>query len=280
MSLQPAFNPPWKDDADWQNDPEVAKRVEHLMMMVSKAGSHTLKYFQSENLRFESKKDDSPVTIADREAEQIVREHVGQFFADDTMEGEEFDDRQGNSRFGWIVDPIDGTRSFISGVPLYSTLLALLVDGEPFAGAIYIPALDEIVVAAKGAGAWTRKGDETWKQAKVSSRDHLSDAVFVVSQVDLFDEISRRDVYSSLEKECSITRSWGDGYGYLLVATGRADLMIDPLANAWDIAAISPVIEEAGGRFTDWNGKPTVRSGNGIGSNGVLHEKVLKVVGV
>lgn len=255
-------------------------RLAAMVDVARAAGDHTLNYFGSSDLSVDAKSDDSPVTIADREAEQLVRKLLAERFPDDTLQGEEFAEKSGSTAYRWVVDPIDGTKSFVCGVPLYSTLLALEIDGEPRGGVIYIPALGEILVAALGRGCWhqTRESDP-WIIAKVSDKDDLSRAVFVSSQFDSFDERGSLAAYKQLERECWITRTWGDGYGYLMVATGRADLMIDPICNAWDVAAILPVMLESGGRFTDWTGKATVRGGDGVGTNGVLHEQVLAILG-
>ncbi|MEM9588892.1 MAG: histidinol-phosphatase, partial [Planctomycetota bacterium] len=226
-----------------------------------------------------AKSDDSPVTIADREAEQLVRELVAEQFPDDAVEGEEFDDTAGSSDYRWVVDPIDGTKSFICGVPLYSTLVALEKGGEPLGGVINIPATGEMGIAAIGHGSWYRRQpSEAWQPARVAETNQLSQAVFVSSQVDSFDGRDAADHYKRLESAAWITRTWGDGYGYLMVATGRAHLMIDPICNAWDVAAILPVLQEAGGRFTDWKGNPTTRGGDGVGTNGHLHDEVLSVL--
>ena len=250
-------------------------RLAAMQRIATAAGRHTLEYFGRGDLTVDAKADDSPVTVADRGAEKLVRELVVEAFADDTIQGEEFSQRDGTSEYRWVVDPIDGTKSFICGVPLYSTLLALEFKGEPLGGVIFIPALDEIIVAAIGHGCWHRKGKADWTAARVSNKTSLDRAVFVTSQVDSFDQRNASAGYKQLESDCFISRSWGDGYGYLMVATGRADLMVDPECNAWDVAAILPVITEAGGKFTDWKGIATVRGGDGIGTNGHLHDAVL-----
>lgn len=256
------------------------------------AGHHTLKYFQSADLNVDAKADDSPVTIADREAEQLTRKLLAERFAGDTLQGEEFATTDGTSGYRWIVDPIDGTKSFVCGVPLYSTLLALEYNDQPLGGVIYIPALGEIIVAAKGQGSWLVKElprqhgepvhapELSWQRTSVSEKTSLDQAVFVSSQIDSFAIRGAGQSYLELEKACWITRTWGDGYGYLMVATGRADIMVDPECNAWDVAAIRPVIEEAGGRFTDWKGNATTRGGEGVGTNGRLHSAVLDHLGV
>lgn len=251
-------------------------RLSAMIEVALAAGNHTLKHFRSSELVVDAKKDDSPVTVADREAEQLVRKLLAERFPNDTLQGEEFEEQVGSSSYRWIVDPIDGTKSFVCGVPLYSTLLAVECDSGPLGGVIYIPALGEIIAAVIDQGCWYRSSLEAdWTAAKVSDKTDLATATFVTSQVDAFDERGAAASYKQLESDAWVTRSWGDGYGYLLVATGRADLMIDPICNAWDVAAIYPVIEEAGGTFTDWKGTKTTRGGDGVGTNGHLHEQVL-----
>jgi histidinol-phosphatase len=262
---------------DWQSlhDQRLAAMIE----IARAAGEHTLRYFRSDSLVIDAKSDDSPVTVADREAEQLVRQLIAERFPADTVQGEEFAEKAGTSRYRWVVDPIDGTKSFVCGVPLYSTLLAVECDGAPLGGVIFIPALDEIIAAASGQGSWHRLGSENWTRASVSAKTNLGDAVFVTSQVDTFAQRGADDAYRRLEKSAWLTRSWGDGYGYLMVATGRAEIMIDPVCNAWDVAAIMPVVVEAGGRFTDWKGIDTTRGGDGVGTNGKLHRAVLDMLG-
>lgn len=251
-------------------------RLSTMIDVATTAGRHTLRFFRSDDLVVDAKSDDSPVTIADREAEQLVRKLIAERFPSDTLQGEEFAEQSGTTPYRWIVDPIDGTKSFVCGVPLYSTLLGLECDGQPLAGVILIPALGETIVAAIGHGCWYRNGDNgAWKRASVSRKTEMSEAVFVTSQVDSFDARGASAVYKRIEQAAWLTRSWGDGYGYLMLATGRADIMIDPVCNAWDVAAILPVVVEAGGRFTDWQGIATTRGGDGIGTNGKLHEAVL-----
>ncbi len=251
-------------------DGRLAKAVE----LAYAGGQVTLDLFQQPSVQVERKGDDSPVTIADKSAEKKIREMLAESFPDDAILGEEFGEQSGTSKYQWIVDPIDGTKSFISGVPLYSTLVGVVSDKECLAGVILIPALNEIVFAAKGCGTWHSKAGSAPKRVKVSDRS-LEDGLFVVSQVDTFEERNAQQAYRDLEKQAYVTRSWGDGYGYLLIATGRAELMIDPIANAWDLAAVQIVVEEAGGKFTSWNGEPHVFGGDGVGSNGKIHADVL-----
>ncbi|TWT92256.1 histidinol-phosphatase [Neorhodopirellula pilleata] len=253
-------------------------RLAALVDVAIAAGEVTLQHFRKHDLVVDRKGDNSPVTVADREAEQKTRTLLSERFSGDTIAGEEFSEQSGESEYRWTVDPIDGTKSFICGVPLYSTLLALEHRGEPLAGIILIPALNQAVVAATGQGCFYTDDLTTWTAAKVSSQSNLSDAVFVTSEVKTFATRGDDDVYRRLEKSCFLTRTWGDGYGYLMVATGKADLMVDPICNAWDVAAMVPILTESGGRFTDWKGVETIRGGEGLGTNGRLHEEALKLV--
>jgi len=258
--------------------PEIAERLQLAVNSARSAGRITLEYFRREDLQVERKGDDSPVTVADRQAEDHLRRRIGEVFPDDAVLGEEFPDKPGDSGYRWILDPIDGTKSFIHGVPLYGTLIGVEHEGKPVLGVILIPALDECVYAAKGQGAWYMQGEEEPVPAKVSSCKTLDDALFLTSEVITFDEIDRRDTYHRLQDAARLSRTWGDCYGYLLVATGRADVMVDPIVAVWDLAGLVPVIEEAGGTFTDWQGKCTIHSGQSIATNGLVHEEVLKVV--
>ena len=254
-------------------------RLAALIDLAIAAGRKTLEYFGDASLAVDRKGDASPVTAADRNAERLIRDRLSQSYPADSILGEEFDDTAGDSGYRWIVDPIDGTKSFICGVPLYSTLVGLEKDGQMIGGVINLPALGEMVAAVVDQGAWHRAaGDRPWSEATVSKTSRLADAVFVTSQVDSFASRGAGDAYLKLESEASITRSWGDAYGYLLVATGRADVMVDPIVSPWDVAAVLPVIREAGGEFTNWKGEPTIQGPDAFGTNGLLHEEVQKIL--
>ncbi len=255
----------------------VDARLKFAIEIAREAGSLTLELFQQSSLQVERKGDDSPVTQADRQAETLMRERIAAAFPTDGVIGEEHGEASGTSGFQWILDPIDGTKSFITGVPLYSVLVGVVVDGQSLIGVILIPGLDECVYAAKGTGAWWVRGSGTPQVAKVSRRSALSDGVFVTSQVDTFEQRGAASAYTRLERAAYITRTWGDGYGYLLVATGRAEAMVDPIMNIWDAAAIQPVLEEAGGTFTDWQGRPRIDGGEGVATNGQVLSEVLAI---
>ena len=242
------------------------------------AGQQTLSRFCKHDLQVEKKNDKSPVTEADKNAELLLRERIQHSFPHDAIVGEEFENIEGTSEYRWIVDPIDGTKSFICGVPLYATLVGVEWGDESRIGVIYIPALEELIFAEVGVGAGYVQGDGELATPRVSSTTSLADSCFVTSQVSTFYEVNRGAGYLALEEKAYITRTWGDAYGYLLVATGRAEVMVDAIMNVWDAAAILPVMIESGGTFTDWNGNATIHGGEGIGTNGTVHEEVLATI--
>jgi histidinol phosphatase-like enzyme (inositol monophosphatase family) len=258
--------------------PDLNRRLELALAAAGEAGEITLEYFRRDDLEVERKRDDSPVTVADRRAEEHLRRRIAEAFADDAILGEELPERPGSSGFRWILDPIDGTKSFIHGVPLYGTLVGLEHAGQPVAGVIRIPALQECVYAAAGQGAWYVHGQGPPRPARVSRRGPLAKSLFLTSEVATFDSIGRREVYDRLQAAARLSRSWGDCYGYLMVATGRAELMVDPVVKVWDLAPLLPIIEEAGGTFTDWQGRRTIHSGQAIATNGLIFEEVMGLV--
>jgi len=278
MLLFPDFFLPSGWDATDRTDSE---RAEFALRLAIEASRVTLKYFRTDAFQVERKTDRSPVTLADKEAETKVRELVAEHYPEDAILGEEFGEATGKSEYEWIIDPIDGTKSFISGVPLYSTLIGLTRNGIPTLGVIAIPAMGELVMAAVGRGAWygsAEKGNATsveLRPTKVSQQPNLADGLFLVSQADNFEKRGATSAYRALETKAYITRTWGDGYGYLLVATGRAELMVDPIVNPWDVAAVAPVILEAGGKFTSWGGDYDIRAGHCLASNGKVHDIAL-----
>jgi len=253
-------------------------RWEAAVEWARKAGRKTLEYFQGENFEVVRKSDASPVTIADQQAEQLIRQGLAKHFPQDGILGEEFGSIEGASGYQWIVDPIDGTKSIIYGVPLYSTLVGLLFEDQPIAGVIYIPGMDELIHAAIGHGAYHEVSGKPIRRASVARSRSLQEGLFVTSQVDTFDKRGSRSAFTDLQARAYVTRTWGDAYGYLLVATGRAEVMVDPRVSPWDVAAVLPVIEEAGGRFTDWKGNRTIHGGDGVATNGNLHAEVLELL--
>lgn len=228
------------------------------------AGNVALRHYRTA-LEVNSKADGSPVTIADRGAETAVREWITRWFPDDGIEGEELGIIRPEAARRWIVDPIDGTKTFVRGVPLWGTLIAVAERDQVLAGAAYFPVVNEIVAAASGEGTW-------WNGSRcaVSSVDRVDRALVLTTDQKFSGDAAKRAAWQRLSDRAALTRTWGDCYGYLLVATGRAEVMVDPVMAPWDSAAFLPIIEEAGGVFTDWSGKRTAFGGSAIATNAAV----------
>lgn len=225
------------------------------------AGEIALRHFNT-SLRVETKSDGSPVTAADREAEQGARDWIAAHFPHDAILGEEFGESAGTSGRRWLLDPIDGTITFVRGVPLWGSLVAVAEGERVLAGAAFFPAVQEIIAAAPGSGCW-------WNghRARVSDTSTLAGSTVLVTDERNFRRSSLRDGWRTLTGEAMVARTWGDCYGYLLVATGRAEVMVDPVMHPWDSACLQPIIEEAGGVFTDLEGMRTAFGTSAIATN-------------
>ena len=258
------------------SDNDVLRRLELARRIAREAGRLTMQYFQRD-FDVERKSDDSPVTIVDREAEQLLRQRILDEFPHDAILGEEFPETTGTSGYRWIVDPIDGTKSFIHGVPLYGTIVGVERDEQSVIGVIQLPGLNDGVYAASGHGAWHQRGDDEPQRANVSRCPRLREGLFLTSELDGFVERGALEAFHQLDRSAWISRTWGDCYGYFLVATGRAVAMVDAIMNVWDAAGIRPILEEAGGTFTDWQGRATIHSGEGVGTNGLVLDEVLAI---
>jgi len=256
---------------------DITARLELALSAAREAGRLTLDYFQRSDLAVDRKSDGSPVTIADREAERLLRQRIVAAFPEDGILGEELPEKKGSSEYRWILDPVDGTKSFISGVPLFANLVAVVRQGRGLVGVINLPGLAECTYAAQGQGAWNLRGDGSPVRARVSPLQKLADGLFVTSQIDGFAERGARQTFHRLERAAGITRTWGDAYGYVLVATGRAVAMVDPIVCVWDVAAAQPIVEEAGGSFSDFGGKATLSSGEAVATNGHVRDEVLAI---
>lgn len=253
---------------------ELAERLEFAVAIAREAGQSTLELFQSAAVQVATKGDGTPVTEADRAAERLLRERIQSRYPADGIVGEEEATLEGTSGYDWILDPIDGTRSFVHGVPLYGTLVGMERDGEAVLGVIEHPALDERVFAARGLGAtWQRAGRT--RPARVSTTANLKDALVCFTSPQLFPKIGRQGLLRRLESDAGVLRGWSDCYAHLLVATGRADAVVEPVMAVWDCAALLPVLEEAGGTFTDLDGERTIRGQGALATNGVLKDSLL-----
>ena len=237
-----------------------------------RAGRITLSYFDK-GIHADLKADESPVTAADRAAEEFVRGEIEKAYPTHAIVGEEFGEKAGaGNPFRWIVDPIDGTKSFIRGVPTYSVLIALEVEGVVRASAVCFPAMDKLLYAGEGLGAW-----ENGKRAHVSNVSNLKDAVFTFTSWSGFRTRKRLDVFENLHRDCFFCRGWSDAYGYYLVATGRAEIYLDPGVKIWDVAPFPIILKEAGGFFGSWEGEEGHIFEEGLAVNAALRSEVLKL---
>jgi histidinol-phosphatase len=247
-------------------DPDLLRFAVEL---TRKAGELTLRWFADDDLDVESKSDGTPVTAADRAAERFVREQLAEHHPADTIIGEEEPVHEGTSARRWVLDPIDGTKAFTRGVPLYSTLLAFDDEHGPAIGVIGLPALGQLVWAGRGRGCWF-----DGRPARVSATPSLEGAYLMSSSYSHWPEAS----LLAVKRAGLHLRTWGDGYGYSLIATGRADVMVDPEAELYDVAPYPVILAEAGGRFSSLDGDPSPEAGSGVASNGILHDDLLKLL--
>jgi len=263
----------WRAEEGQVKQNERQELLDFAVTLARGAGNITLKYFCKQP-ETSTKSDGSFVTIADREAEAYLRRQIAETFPADGILGEEEGELPGHSGRRWVLDPIDGTFAFVHGVPFYGVLIALEIDYEMSVGVINIPVLGEIVSAAKGCGCFLN-GEAT----RVSTTSKLDEALLLCTDFKAADVHGFGPAMNRLQGRAKTSRTWGDCYGYVLVATGRADVMLDPIMNLWDCAPLLPIMEEAGGTFTDWRGIRTVNGGNSIATNGFLFEEVMKIIG-
>ena len=252
---------------------EVRELLDFAVDLAREAGDLTLRYFGG-IVDHDAKSDGSPVTIADREAEQLIRGRVEARYPDHSILGEEYGESNEGARVRWVLDPIDGTRSFMRGVPLYGVLIGIEIEGESAVGVSYFPALREIVAAGRGLGC-THDG----APCRVSTVSRLQDAVICTTDVERMLGRAEGAGWRRLQQRCAFSRTWGDCYGHALVATGRIEAQVDPVMAPWDAGPFLTILTEAGGRFTTMGGQATLHGGSGVSSNGLLHEEVLEEMG-
>lgn len=254
------------------HDIDLVAYLDFARNLAEEAGDHTLKYFGGK-LEVERKEDNSPVTVADRETEGLIAGAIRDEYPEHGIIGEEHGEVRSDSTFQWVIDPIDGTKSFVRGIPLYTVLIALLHNGKPCVGVIHNPPLKETTYAASGIGCFYNNSP-----CHVSDTDHLADAwVQVTDPANLYRK--HPGFCADVLQKAGYCRTWADGYGYLLVATGRADVMIDPIMAIWDIAPLRVIITEAGGTLTDFSGAADGLGASAIATNGLLHQEIMDIVG-
>jgi histidinol-phosphatase len=253
-------------------NPEWKSRYETAVEATGRAGQVALRYFESA-LNVEWKEDESPVTVADRETESLLRSALASAFPQDGFLGEEHGEQPGTSGFRWIIDPIDGTRNFVRGIPIWATLVGLESKGECIAGIVEIPALRQTYRALRGDGAF--RGE---RRIRVSDVGTLDQAVLYYTSLKWFVQAGLQDAFLDMVKRTYMQRGFGDFYPYALIAQGSGEIMLEHGVHAWDVAAIQALVEEAGGRFSNWDGGVDLFKPDVIVTNGRLHDEVLRLV--
>lgn len=241
------------------------------------ADAITTDRFRAADLQVSSKPDLTPVSDADEAVEQMMRERLARARPDDALLGEEYGATRGTGNTGrqWVIDPIDGTKNFVRGVPVWATLIALLVDGEPIVGVASAPALGQRWWGSRGNGAFGQAAGQPLRQLRVSAVSQLADASLSYASLSGWDELGKLDAIVSLATTVWRSRAYGDFWSYVLVAEGAVDLAAEPELSLWDMAALYPIVTEAGGRFSGLDGVDGVQQGNAAASNGRLHDEFL-----
>lgn len=249
---------------------EVRELLDFATELAQEAGDLTLRYFGNV-IEHDAKGDGSPVTIADREAEQLIRARVEARYPEHSILGEEYGESNAGARVRWILDPIDATRSFMRGVPLYGVLIGIEVEGEAVVGIAHFPPLREMVAAGKDLGC-------TWngKPCRVSEVDSVSQSVVTTTDVERLLSRPIGAGWRRVQQQVGFSRTWGDCYGHALVATGRIEAQVDPIMAPWDAGPFLTIATEAGGKFTTLDGRATIHGGSGISSNGRIHDWLLE----
>ena len=250
-------------------EPIQPELLDEAVALAHLAGDLTLRYFRTTDLQVDRKVDGTPVTAADRGAERLLRDEIAKHHPTDGILGEEEEEQPGTSGRRWIIDPIDGTKAFTHGVPLYTNLVALEDEDGIAIGVINVPALGETVYAARGLGCFCNGAP-----ARVNDMAGLEGSYLTTSGFGSWTD----DVLLAADRAGLHIRTWGDGYGYVLVATGRVEAMFDPVAALYDLAPVPVIISEAGGRFTDLTGAAGPAGGNGLATNGHIHDALLDVL--
>ena len=238
----------------------------------------TMSRFRADDLVVETKPDLTPVSDADRAAEELIRGQLARTRPRDAVVGEEFG-TTGHGPRRWILDPIDGTKNYVRGVPVWATLIALVDGDDPVVGLVAAPALQRRWWAAKGAGAYAGRSLASARRLQVSRVGRLADASLSYASLDGWAQLGRLPEFLDLLGSCWRTRAFGDFWSYMLLAEGAVDLAAEPELALYDMAALVPIVTEAGGRFTGLDGRDGCWSGNAVATNGLLHDQVLDLLG-
>jgi histidinol-phosphatase len=241
------------------------------------ADALTTSRFMASDLQVETKPDLTPVTDADKAAEELVRAQLRRTRPRDSVVGEEFEATGHGSR-RWVIDPIDGTKNFVRGVPVWATLLALVEDDRVVVGVVSAPALGRRWWAATGTGAWSGRSLSAARRLRVSAVSSLRDASMSYSEIGEWEKAGRGEAFLDLGRRVWRTRAYGDFWSYMLLAEGAVDIAAEPHLEVYDMAALVPVVVEAGGRFTSLDGVDGPFGGSAVATNGDLHDQVLRLL--
>ncbi len=252
--------------------------LDFALHLADLADQITLAKYRAQDLKIETKPDSTPVTEADRAVEEMLREQITASYPLDGIVGEEFGDSNAEQSRLWILDPIDGTKNYLRGVPVWATLIALVVDDEPIVGVVSAPALGRRWWAQKGAGAFTRDVDGSIRKIYVSKVSNISDSSFSYSDEIGWEKHGTGNGFANLVAEVWRSRAYGDFWSHIMVAEGAVDIAAEPQLNKWDMAANNAIVIEAGGKVTSFTGGSAFDDGNAISTNGLLHDEVIRLV--
>lgn len=239
---------------------------------LSVISGNIIKNYWRKEINIETKKDESPVTIADKKAEEAMREIIMKEFPEHGILGEEFGEHNSNAEYKWILDPIDGTKSFICGTVTFGTLIALTKNDQPIIGVINQPILNEFLIGDNFSSFLNEQ------KVNVSKCDKIENSVLLTTDYLNIEKYQNKNGFDELMKKTKLFRMWGDCYGYYLIATGFAEIMIDPIMNPWDSLALIPIINGAGGKITDYQGNDPVIGNSIVATNGKIHDEVIKIL--
>lgn len=251
---------------------EIGKLTEFIKTLAQRSGKVIEQCYLAGDTPVETKKDSSPVTKADRDAEALMREMIHDTYPDHGIIGEEYGSENESAEYVWVLDPIDGTISFVHGCPLFGTLIGLLKKSRPILGAIHIPALKQLCIGNN------RTCTLNGSLVQVGETGELANALVLATDIKHIDQYQSKERFEHLVSRTRLFRTWGDCYGYLLVASGRADIMLDPIMNPWDLLPLIPVIRGAGGVITTWSGTDAEQGTSCVATNRTLHPTVIKLL--
>jgi histidinol phosphatase-like enzyme (inositol monophosphatase family) len=252
--------------------PDPRDLIVFIEALAKESGRIITSYYADDTFGAEFKADSSPVTKADREAEALMREMIRNAYPGHGIIGEEYGSENESAAFVWVLDPIDGTVSFVHGCPLFGTLIGLLHKGRPLLGAIHIPILNQLCIGDN------RECTVNGRVVQVRDTGELAEALVLSTDIENINQYQSKEGFERLVLRTRLFRTWGDCYGYLLVASGKADIMLDPIMNPWDLLPLIPVVQGAGGVITTWSGTNAQQGTSCVAANRTLHPTVIKLL--